>query len=481
VYCRNQLVVSLWQKIGAGDDETMNGAAFHGFGAGVRRQALLVLALASTTLCAAVASPAAAQINPYAQTSNASGDNDDAPLRAPSAVPGLTGFQRGLQLGAFMSVRYEDNLLRQAIKDDGFRIRPLVSGSYGLGLGRGGLFVQGNYGRDIIYGSNRVAPSERMMIGGGLDFNLSRCTGQVGGSWRRGLSFITEVSQFGGFSQETATAGFAAQCRLGGAFSLNGSVLRSDVSSNRNATGGPASAAFDVQRWSYSAGVGFGNPTLGQFNLGGSISDSVMPGRLLLTPEGFVEDGLNQRSLRFGYSRQFGSKINVSAGVSYLDTQPTSTVNLIFIDGLPQLVDRPGFSGLGYDVALDFSFSPRLGMAFTAGRNTSANGVAGAQFVVSNSLAAQIDYRLGSRYTVAAGVNLRDSQYRGAFVSPLDPFRRQSDDFVRIFTQFSGRLGERLRFSVDVAHNRRRSNPAILNFNSTGVGLSLGYQLGRGS
>jgi hypothetical protein len=84
-----------------------------------------------------------------------------------------------------------------------------VSGRYGLGLGRGGLFVQGNFGRDVIYGSNRVAPSERLMLGGGLDFNLSRCTGQVGGSWRRGLSFITEASQFGGFSQETATAGFA--------------------------------------------------------------------------------------------------------------------------------------------------------------------------------------------------------------------------------------------------------------------------------
>jgi hypothetical protein len=458
---------------------TMNGVGLSGIDAKLR-QLPLMSALSSLAFIASLATPAAAQINPYAQTGNAGGDNDDDSLRAPSAVPGLSGYSRGLSLGASISTRYEDNLLRQAVKDDGIRIRPLVSGRYGLGLGRGGLFVQGNYGRDVIYGSNRIAPSERLMLGGGLDFNLSRCTGQVGGSWRRGLSFITEASQFGGFSQETATAGFSAQCRLGGAFSINGSVLRSDASVVRNATGGPATTAFDTQRWSYSAGIGFGNAALGQFNLGGSISDSTMPGRLLLTPEGLVEDGLNQRSLRLGYSRRFGSKINVSAGVSYLDTQPSTSVNVVFIEGVPQLVDRPGFKGAGYDAAIDFTFSPRLGLALTAGRNTSANGIVGAQFVIATFWAAQIDYRLGTRYTLSTGINLRNSKFRGAFESALDPVRRQADDFTRIYAQFGGRLGQRLRLSIDVAHNRRRSNPAVLNFNSTGVGLSLGYQLGRG-
>ncbi|WP_310473895.1 hypothetical protein [Sandarakinorhabdus sp.] len=434
--------------------------------------------LASLALIASLAAPAMAQINPYAQTGNAGGDNDDDPLRAPSAVPGLAGYSRGLALTASIATRYEDNLVRLAVKDDGVRVRPQVSGNYGLGLGRGGLFVQGNYGRDVIYGSRRVASSERMMVGGGLDFNLSRCTGQVGGSWRRGLSFQTDVSQFGGFSVDTATAGVAAQCRLGGALSINGSVLRSDSTVGQN-NAGPTTSAFNQQRWSYSAGIGFGNPTLGQFNLGGSISDSTMPGRQILTPDGFVEDGLNQRNLRLGYSRRFGSKVNVSAGVSLLDTQPSTTVNVIFVEGVPQLVDRPGFKGAGYDAAVDIAFSPRLNLGFTAGRNTSANGVFGAQFVISTFWAAQIDYRLGSRYTLSTGVNLRDSQFRGAFVSQLDQVRRQSDDFTRIYSQFSGRLGQRLRFSVDVAHNRRRANPSVLNFNSTGVGLSLGYQLGR--
>ncbi|WP_197041926.1 outer membrane beta-barrel protein [Sandarakinorhabdus oryzae] len=439
--------------------------------------------MTAVALWSVAATPALAQINPYAQTgSNGPADNDDPSLRAPTAVPGLAGYNRGLSLDFSILSRYDDNLGRQPVKDGGFRFRPQVNGVYGLGLGRGGVFVQANYGRDFISGTSRLRPSDRLMLGGGLDFQLSRCTGEVGGSWRRALSFVTDTTQFGGFSQETATAGFAAQCRIGSALSINGSVLRSTIETVRDSSGVvPFSTAFNVERWSYSAGLGFGTPALGQFSLGGSITDSKFPGRLVLTPTGVVEDGLSQRSARFGYSRRFGNRINLSVGASYIDTQPSTTLSVVLIDGVPQVVDRPGFRGLGYDAALDVTLSRRMGLMITAGRNTFANGVVGAQFTVANTWAAQLDYQLGRRFTVGAGVSHRRSDYRGAFNSPLDPVRRVSDDFTRYYGQFGGRLARRMRFTIDVAHNMRRSNPAILNFNSTSVGFSLGYQLGRGA
>lgn len=438
--------------------------------------------LAACAVLACVAAPAFAQVNPYAQTRvSGPGDNDDDPVGAPSAVPGLGEYSRGLSLGATVLTRYDSNLGRQVVADDGVRIRPQVSAGYGLGLGRGGLFFNGSYGRDFIYGTTRMRASDRLNLGSGLDFRLSRCSGQVGGSWRRGLSFATEASQFGGFSQEFASAGFSAQCRLGNAFSINGSILHSDIRTVRDSGAAiPFSTAFDMKRWSYSAGLGFGTPALGQFSLGGSISDSRMPGRQVLTPTGFVEDGLQQRSARFGYARRFGSRISLSGGVSYIDTQPSTSLSVVFIDGVPQVIDRPGYRGLGYDMALDVQFSPRLGLSANAGRNTFASGLVGAQFTVADTWAVQADYQLGRRYTLSAGVNGRHSQYRGAFTSPLDPVRRISDDFTRFYGQFSGRLGRRLRFAVDVTHNQRRSNPSVLSYDATSVGLTLGYQLGRG-
>lgn len=448
----------------------------------VRQGSPVGAALMAVALCSALATPALAQINPYAQSRGLGpADNDDDGLQAPTAVPGLAGYSRGLALDFSILSRYDDNLGRQPVKDDGLRFRPQASAVYGLGLGRGGLFVQANYGRDFISGTTRLRPSDRLMFGGGVDFQLSRCTGELGGSWRRALAFVTDATQFGGFSQELATAGFAAQCRLGSALSINGSVLRSNIETVRDSAGlQPFSTAFNLQRWSYSAGLGFGTPALGQFSLGGSITDSRFPGRLVLTPTGIVEDGLNQRSARFGYARRFGDRISLSAGVSYIDTQPKTTLSVVLIDGVPQVVERPGFRGLGYDAAFDFALSKRLSVSVTAGRNTFANGVVGAQFTVANTWAAQMEYQLGRRFTVSAGVRDRQSNYRGSFNSPLDPVRRVSDDFTRVYGQFGGQLARRMRFTIDVAHNLRRSNPATLSYNSTSVGFSLGYQLGRG-
>jgi hypothetical protein len=454
-----------------------NANGWAGGGAAWRAAGGFVLAAA---LLAVSAAPAAAQINPYKQTQLTGPDDlDEDAARGPSAVPGLLGYSRGLELAATVSSRYEDNLGRQRIKDDGVRVRPQALATYGLGLGRGGLFVQSSYGRDFIYGTSRLLTTDRLMLGGGVDVKLARCTGELGGSWRRGLSFASDAALFGGFSQEIANAGVAGECRIGGALSVNGSVLRSDIKTVRDSLGGQPSRAFDMRRWSYSGGVGFGTAALGQFSLSGSINDSIMPGRLVPTPTGFVEEGLKQRSARFGYARQFGSKLQLSGGISYLDTRPSSSSTLIIIGGVPQIVERTGYRGIGYDAALDLILSPRLSINATAGRNTFANGLVGAAFTVADYRALVVQYQLGSRYTVGLGVNQRHNQFRGAFLSPLEPLRRISDDFTRIYGQFGGRLGRRLRFSVDVTHTIRASNPSALSYNSTGVGLTLGYRLGR--
>lgn len=103
--------MTLRQTVVAGDMNTMNGVGLSGIDAKLR-QLPLMSALSSLAFIASLATAAAAQINPYAQTGNAGGDNDDDSLRAPSAVPGLSGYSRGLSLGASISTRYEDNLLR---------------------------------------------------------------------------------------------------------------------------------------------------------------------------------------------------------------------------------------------------------------------------------------------------------------------------------------------------------------------------------
>ena len=418
--------------------------------------------------------PAAAQAISAQPPSVQVRDKDDAPLRNTGNLPGLGGYPgRGLSLGADFSSRYESNLGRQGADSDGFRLRPQAEARYGLALGRQGLYVQGTIGRDIILGSDVIPDRNRYSAGAGLAYQLSRCTGQLGASWQKSLAFETDALAFGGFEQERRNFGVSASCRLGAAISLEGSVIRQLVETSQRQFD-----PFGFNSWTYTAGLGFGSATLGRFSLSGALTNSEMPGRLVVTPNGLLEDGLRQKSLRLGYQRQFGSRITLGLGASYLDSQPKFDETILIIGGVPQVVPREGFSGLGYDVALDVVLSPRLSIDLTATRSSFLNPVVGAQLTIADNYAGAIRYRLNERYTVAAGATFRRNDFRGGFASELEPFVRVSDQFDRFFAQFTARMGRRIRLALDVTHNRRRSDPQIFNFSSTGVGLSLGLDFG---
>jgi hypothetical protein len=425
----------------------------------------------------AAAMPSAAQTQPAQPVSPQVRDSDDEPLRSGAGVPGVGGYPgRGLSVSAQFSSRYESNLGRINIVDDGFRIRPQLDAAYGLGLGRQGLFVRGTVARDVFIGTEQFGDRDRLSVSGGLDYRLSRCSGQAGAGWQRNLVLETDAGRFGGFEQARTNAGVTLSCRIGNALTVDGSVTRFIAESTGNAAN-----VFDVRSWTYSAGLGFGGATLGRFSVNGSITDTDMPGRLVITPDGLIEDGLRQRSVRVGYQRTLGSKISLGLGISYIDTTPASDLALVIIEDQPQVVERERFSGLGFDGSLDLQLSNRLGFSFTATRRAFANPIVGAQFTIATNYAASVSYRLNQRYSLSAGGSRRSNSFRGSFVSSLDPQRRQSDTLERYFAQLSGKFGRRLTLSLDVAHNRRRSEPSLFNFSSTGVGLNLGFDFGRGS
>jgi hypothetical protein len=199
----------------------------------------------------------------------------------------------------------------------------------------------------------------------------------------------------------------------------------------------------------------------------------------VLTPDGFQEDGLRQRSVRLGYQRAFGRRVALTLGLSYINTSPSTDSQIVLIDNALQLVARDSFSGLGYDVALDLTVTPRLFVDVTFSRNSFANPFVGAQFTIANNYAVGVNYALTPRYNLRLAASRRSNRFLGGFVSELDPVLRVSDQFDRFSAQLNTRLGQRLRIAFDVTHNRRRSNPRVLDFSSTGVGVNLSIQLGR--
>lgn len=436
-----------------------------------RGAALLVLA-------ACAVQPAAAQMSPSRQLAPQSGgsDSDDEGMRPGANVPGLSGFSgRGLALAASLNTRYETNLSRQGLPDDGVRIQPRASAEYGLGSSRLGVFVEGSYGRDIVLGNNFFRGGNRSSLAGGVDFALSRCSGEVGGSFRESLNLRSEASVFGGFLQQSSTAGVAASCRFGRALTINAGINRTN---SQNSRGG--SRALNIERMTVLAGMSFNASALGQFSLSGSISDVMLEGRQVFTPDGLVDDGFQQRSLRVGLSRALGRRIFLNLGGSYIQTKPGTESSLIVVDGIPQFVDRSSFSGIGYDAGVDLVLTPRFNMQITATRSVNANPFVGANLVISEGVVVSADTKLG-RFNVSAGGRFRQSTFQGGFVSQFDPVRRRSDRLQNYFMRVGGRIGQRIGVGLELNHTSRVSDPATLSFSSTGGGLNLSVAFGRGS
>ena len=414
--------------------------------------------------------------SPYRQPAQITAtDTDDPAIRASSGVPGLAGFPgRGLSLTASITTRYETNLSRRQVADDGVRITPVANLEYGLGGQRLGLFVQGSYGRDIIQGNAFFRGGDRYSISGGVDASLSRCTAQLGSSYSRSLNLFGEVTQFGGATRRATTYGVTAQCRLGSALGVNAGFNRSDSSNNFG------NRALEIEATNFNAGVSLNSGAVGTISLTGSLSQIDMPGRQVVTPQGIVDEGLNQRTIGIAIARNFGPRISVSAGVNYISSQPEVESSLLVVDGVPQFVDRAGFSGLGYNAAIDFRPSSRFNVELSASRTANANVLVSALLMVSNQIGIAASTSVG-RFSVSTGARFRSNNFRGAFVSEFDPVIRSQDRMQSYFFRVGGRIGLRMRFAIEANHNRRRGGGAGINFSSTGVGLNLGMSLGRGS
>jgi hypothetical protein len=447
-----------------------NGSGDAGQWALARGAGALACALALFAAAPVVAQPAKANA-PVMPTVADTEDLED----ASSGVAGLPGYPgRGFSLLANVQTRYDDNLARRPVKDDGVRIRPKATLSYGLGAGRVGLYGVGSYGRDIIRGNNLFRGADRHFYGAGASAMLSRCSLDAGASFRRNLVFTADVGVVGAIEQKTAQAGGTVSCQIGSAISINGGINHADLRVARQVTG-----AFDSKRWSYTAGLVFARPALGRISLDGSLSDVDLLGRQVQTPAGPETDGLLQRSVRLGYQREFGSRLTLSVGGSFLDTAPKSTQNVIIVDGLPQVVDRSSFKGAGYDANLTFRLSPRLSLIGTASRNVRTNGFVGAQFSVVDLAEVAGRYALPGGLSFTAGYSQRNARFRGAVVSAVESRLRARDRFSRYFAQLGGDIGRRINFALDVSHNQRRSDPSVFDFNSTAVGLTLGFELGN--
>ena len=445
---------------------------------------------AGVTAAALLATPAAAQ--------RAGGD--DRPFGASGITSVAVPAKRGYRLEAGVRVLYDDNLLR--VPDDApplqgrakadTRISPFVSAGYSMPVGRQQLFIGGLVGRDF-YAKNTELNRNRYEIGGGLNWRAgSSCTGTLAGEYRRRQNLLTEQTSPTDPTgrripnvQEIYNYGGTANCQAPVGIGFGGSIIRNETN-NLN----PQRRSFNSRSTVFAPNVSYGSPVIGRFSIGGSYNKVDYPERFVRQPDlTLVGDKVDIYSGRFGYQRSLGTRLSATLGVSYnrVNPKPRTTVLLIPViippDPNPRLAvvaqDRPSHSGAGFDAAISYTPSPRLSAQFNASRDVSSTANVGALYVINTSFGADLSYSLGPAITTGIGATFFKRDYRGGFASPTEPTLRISDKTSRVYARVGYSPVKLYDIDLEVAHQKRDSNPAVFSFSGNSISLNLRIKFGR--
>jgi hypothetical protein len=394
---------------------------------------------------------------------------------------------RGYSLNAAFNTLYDSNILRlgndaplrPGTQRADVRMSPTVTGRIGMPIGRQQFFAGVLIGGDF-FAANGQLNRHRIVAGGGLNLAAGRaCTATIAADYSSRNVLLSEVAQLIPNALDTLGYGMSANCST--PTGLGAGVTVRQINTTNSA---PSRVAFDVNSTLISPQITYGRPTLGQFSLSANLNYVTYPQRFILTTDGMIDnDKVDIFEGRFGYQRALGSRLSLTAGLSYLKSSPQPNVILQEDAELGFFfpLERSTFSGLGYDASVSYTPSPRMSGTVAFSRNSSASPNVGALYQVNTRFGADFSYQLGGSIRLGLGGTYLINEYEGSFTSPTETVPRTQDNISRIYGQISYTPPRPWEVSLLLAYQSRVSDPAEFSFDSFSALLSFSFTFGRQS
>lgn len=410
---------------------------------------------------------------------SAPSNGDDPPLVGSGliSVPQVKG--RGWELNASLTTQYNSNFRRDA-SGGVWRLAPVVSGGIGMPVGRQQIFVGGSLGRDIFLGRPEFNRN-RYRIGGGVNLQAgNRCSGSVAGEIGRFQALFGDIGLIQDNVQQDRSIGAEFNCQGGVGLGFGGLAQYRELENDR-----PQRQVFNFRSLTLAPQLSYASPALGQFSLGANFQNIKYPGRQVLTLDGPAVDELDIRALRLGFRRNLGSRLDLTLGVSNVRVTPQPSSVLLLLPGATAgnltvaVNDRQPFSTTGYDGTLSLQLGERTKITASTSRSAQPNANLGALTAVRSVHGLDVDVTLNRGLSAGVGGSLVNARYRGSFASPDEPLRRISDRISRVYGQINYSPRPLYSIGLEVAHQDRKSDPAVLSFSNTTALLRLRVALGR--
>ena len=433
---------------------------------------IVTLSIVTAPAMAAVSAPSTA------------GDDVASENRALGAVASVLGRFR---IDGTMNTLYDSNMLRvgdgirlaPGTQKSDFRFSPGVTLSTALPFGRQQFFASGTLGRDI-YANNTQLNRNRYAVDGGINWRLgTRCSGVADIDYESRQQLLSELSVVEPNKQNTFSYGASANCQANAGIGFGGSVRRIEV---RNDS--VARIPFDADSWVFSPQISYGSPNLGQFSISGSWTNADYPERPILTTDLALDtDGVKIVSGRFGYERGLGSRLQVKAGVSYIEVDPQPRDILVVVPAPPPplfaVQSREKSSNLGFDLAVVYRSGSRLSGTVSANRRATASVNVGAQYQLIQAYGLDIDYRMNQAISLGTGITYDQRDYRNSFISAQEPLLRLQDKITRVYGSINYAPVALYSVGFELSYQDRKSNPAEYSYDAVAALLRLRVSFGR--
>ena len=341
------------------------------------------------------------------------------------------------------------------------RFTPGIEATLVRPLGRNTLRLNGFAGYDF-YARNHSLDRERLGANAEAGINLGPCLASLRPSIVRQQSqlsqiYVTNEPGIASVRNTETVQVYAGDVRCGRTFGLRPLVgYEHSIGDNSNSL----RRISDYRGDRYYGGVGYNNPSLGNFTLTYEHNRIVYPHRDALISPVLLADRYSGTTIRLEGERDLGSVFTVKGSVGYFTVKPAlSTV--------------PEFKGIGW--RLDGTVRPtsRLKVTLSTEHRPEPSLGAEALYSVNGKYEALATFALTAKTSVFVGGDLDKRDYRGA--TGLFGQVLTHDRLARLRAGATLAMSPRVKLNAQVGHERRSANGSVYDYSNTFFGLGARY------
>jgi len=379
--------------------------------------------------------------------------------------------ERHIDLSASLGVQHQSNIARTSASAAALRgvsrsdekVTPNLNVNIGLPFGPHSFSLAGGVGYEFHRKNTRL-DRERINLNSGVNMDFPICDPSFSGSVSRGQSDLGERAILPGEPPSTVKntetlLGVGTTVACGKSYGIRPTVSVSYLDGTNSDT---LRKIRNKNVWSYSGGLGYVHPSVGDILLFVQQSDTRFPNQIL--PDG-RESGNRVRSYGGSFSRNLGTRLQGSIQLTYTEVKSRQ-------QGLEE------FHGLNWSGDLTAQVTPDLMLHGSFSRAISSALAVDANYHVDTNYSLTASYAISPLTSLQGGMSLSRRRFIGSDVPGIPALDQlDHDNRKNIFASVSYQFRPKLMFTFDVTHEKRSANGTIYDYSNNRIGLTAQLSL----